>query len=114
MPVVIYIFTLSAFALGLAEFVPVGLSGFIASGLGDKCCSDGQYCDRLCAGGIFFGPVTQRTDGRMAGQTDFTYRDAGIFNRLFADGAFTCVTADGYGALCRRGRTWIIYGGCCG
>jgi hypothetical protein len=33
MPIVIYIFTLSAFALGLAEFVPIGLTDVMAHGL---------------------------------------------------------------------------------
>ena len=33
MPFVVYIFTLSAFALGLAEFVPIGLSDVMASSL---------------------------------------------------------------------------------
>lgn len=34
MPLVIYIFTISAFALGLAEFVPIGLTDVMAHGLG--------------------------------------------------------------------------------
>lgn len=33
MPLIVYIFTLSAFALGLAEFVPIGLTEVVASGL---------------------------------------------------------------------------------
>lgn len=31
MPFVIYVFTISAFALGLAEFVPIGLTGDAAN-----------------------------------------------------------------------------------
>ncbi|HBS7338845.1 TPA: MFS transporter [Klebsiella pneumoniae] len=34
MPFVIYVFTISAFALGLAEFVPIGLTDVMAQGLG--------------------------------------------------------------------------------
>ncbi|MGU0160617.1 hypothetical protein ACVXHB_10970 [Escherichia coli] len=33
MPFVIYVFTISAFALGLAEFVPIGLTDVMAQGL---------------------------------------------------------------------------------
>lgn len=33
MPFVIYIFTISSFALGLAEFVPVGLVDVMSQGL---------------------------------------------------------------------------------
>ncbi len=34
MPLAIYVFTISAFALGLAEFVPIGLTDIMARGLG--------------------------------------------------------------------------------
>ena len=34
MPIIIYIFTITAFALGLAEFVPIGITDVMASGLG--------------------------------------------------------------------------------
>ena len=33
MPFAVYTFTLSAFALGLAEFVPIGLSDVMTTGL---------------------------------------------------------------------------------
>ena len=39
MPFVIYVFTISAFALGLAEFVPIGLTDVMAQGL---CVGPGQ------------------------------------------------------------------------
>ncbi len=34
MPIIIYIFTITAFALGLAEFVPIGITDVMANGLG--------------------------------------------------------------------------------
>ncbi len=57
MPVVIYIFTLSAFALGLAEFVPVGLSGFIASGLGISAAQTGSIVTAYALGASFSAPL---------------------------------------------------------
>lgn len=57
MPLVIYIFTLSAFALGLAEFVPVGLSGSVASGLGISAAQTGSMVTAYALGASFSAPL---------------------------------------------------------
>lgn len=57
MPLVIYIFTLSAFALGLAEFVPIGLTDVIANGLGVSIEQSGGAVTAYALGATVAAPV---------------------------------------------------------
>lgn len=57
MPLVIYIFTLSAFALGLAEFVPIGLTDVMASGLGVSIQQSGAAVTAYALGATVSAPI---------------------------------------------------------
>lgn len=57
MPFVIYVFTISAFALGLAEFVPIGLTDVMAEGLGVGVEQTGAAVTTYALGATFAAPV---------------------------------------------------------
>ncbi len=57
MPLIVYIFTLSAFALGLAEFVPIGLTEVIAHSLGVNVEQAGGEVTWYALGATFAAPV---------------------------------------------------------
>ena len=57
MPFVVYIFTLSAFALGLAEFVPIGLSDVMASSLNVTVEQVGATVTAYALGATFSAPI---------------------------------------------------------
>ncbi|WP_247420032.1 MFS transporter [Ralstonia pseudosolanacearum] len=57
MPFVVYIFALSAFALGLAEFVPIGLTDIIAHGLNVDIEQAGHAVTLYALGATFAAPV---------------------------------------------------------
>lgn len=57
MPFIVYIFALSAFALGLAEFVPIGLTDVIATGLGVDVGTAGGAVTWYALGATFAAPV---------------------------------------------------------
>ncbi len=57
MPLIVYIFTLSAFALGLAEFVPIGLTEVIAHSLGVNVEQAGGAVTWYALGATFAAPV---------------------------------------------------------
>ncbi|WP_434668770.1 MFS transporter [Klebsiella sp. B345] len=57
MPFVIYVFTISAFALGLAEFVPIGLTDVMAEGLGVSVEQTGAAVTTYALGATFAAPV---------------------------------------------------------
>lgn len=57
MPFVVYIFTLSAFALGLAEFVPIGLSDVMASSLNVSVEQVGSTITAYALGATFSAPI---------------------------------------------------------
>lgn len=57
MPLVIYVFTLSAFALGLAEFVPIGLTDVMARGLAVDVEQTGAVITAYALGATFAAPV---------------------------------------------------------
>jgi len=57
MPFVIYIFALSAFALGLAEFVPIGLTGIMASSLQIEVGQVGAAITAYALGATFSAPI---------------------------------------------------------
>lgn len=57
MPFVIYIFTLSAFALGLAEFVPIGLTGVMAQSLGVSVEATGATITAYALGATVAAPI---------------------------------------------------------
>ncbi|MGP0015778.1 MFS transporter [Pseudomonas sp.] len=57
MPFIVYIFTLSAFALGLAEFVPIGLTEVMAQGLGVKVEQAGAAVTLYALGATFAAPI---------------------------------------------------------
>lgn len=57
MPIAVYVFTLSAFALGLAEFVPIGLTDVIAAGLGVDIDRTGAVITAYALGATFSAPV---------------------------------------------------------
>ncbi|ADU72881.1 MFS transporter [Pantoea sp. At-9b] len=57
MPLVIYVFTISAFALGLAEFVPIGLTDIMARGLGVDVEQTGIIITAYALGATFAAPV---------------------------------------------------------
>lgn len=64
MPLVIYVFTISAFALGLAEFVPIGLTDVIAHGLNVSLEQAGGAITTYALGATFAAPVlTALTSG---------------------------------------------------
>jgi len=64
MPIIIYIFTITAFALGLAEFVPIGITDVMASGLGVSVEQTGSIVAAYALGAIFAAPVlTALTNG---------------------------------------------------
>lgn len=68
MPLVVYIFTLSAFALGLAEFVPVGLSNVIASGLGISVAQSGSIVTAYALGASFSAPLLSALNAGWPGK----------------------------------------------
>ncbi len=57
MPFIVYIFTLSAFALGLAEFVPIGLTDVMARSLGVSVEQAGSSVTLYALGATFAAPV---------------------------------------------------------
>src|SRR5882757_11079825 len=57
MPFVIYIFTLSAFALGLAEFVPIGLTEVMAHSLHVDVARVGTAITAYALGATFSAPI---------------------------------------------------------
>ncbi|HAN5071820.1 TPA: MFS transporter [Escherichia coli] len=57
MPFVIYVFTISAFALGLAEFVPIGLTDVMAQGLCVGVEQTGAAVTTYALGATFVAPV---------------------------------------------------------
>ncbi|BDB30244.1 MULTISPECIES: MFS transporter [Cupriavidus] len=57
MPFVVYIFTLSAFALGLAEFVPIGLTDVMAHSLNVDIEQAGSAVTTYALGATFAAPV---------------------------------------------------------
>lgn len=57
MPFVIYIFTISAFALGLAEFVPIGLTEVMAHSLGVPVEATGATVTAYALGATFAAPI---------------------------------------------------------
>lgn len=57
MPLIVYIFTLSAFALGLAEFVPIGLTDVMAHSLGVNVEQAGGAVTLYALGATFAAPV---------------------------------------------------------
>lgn len=57
MPFVIYIFAISAFALGLAEFVPIGLTSIMAESLNIKIEAAGGTVTAYALGAVFAAPV---------------------------------------------------------
>ena len=57
MPFVIYIFTLSAFALGLAEFVPIGLADVMANSLGVDVEQTGATVTAYALGATVAAPI---------------------------------------------------------
>ncbi|KER67926.1 MFS transporter [Burkholderia sp. Ac-20345] len=57
MPFVIYIFALSAFALGLAEFVPIGLTDAMAGTLGVDIAQTGTAITAYALGATFSAPI---------------------------------------------------------
>ncbi len=57
MPFVVYVFTLSAFALGLAEFVPIGLTDVMARSLGVSVEQAGSSVTLYALGATFAAPV---------------------------------------------------------
>ncbi|MFY3985931.1 MFS transporter [Achromobacter xylosoxidans] len=57
MPIIVYIFTLSAFALGLAEFVPIGLTDVMAQSLGVNVEQVGTSVTLYALGATFAAPV---------------------------------------------------------
>ncbi|MBS0506045.1 MAG: MFS transporter [Proteobacteria bacterium] len=57
MPFVVYVFTLSAFALGLAEFVPIGLTQSVAHGLGVSAHQSGLVTTFYALGAAISAPV---------------------------------------------------------
>lgn len=64
MPIIIYIFTITAFALGLAEFVPIGITDGMASGLGVSVEQTGSIVAAYALGATFAAPVlTALTNG---------------------------------------------------
>lgn len=64
MPFIIYIFTITAFALGLAEFVPIGIADAMAKGLGVNVEQTGAIVAAYALGATFAAPVlTALTNG---------------------------------------------------
>ncbi|HFE9905196.1 TPA: MFS transporter [Acinetobacter baumannii] len=57
MPVIIYIFTITAFALGLAEFIPIGITDVIANGLDVYVEQTGSIVAAYALGATFAAPV---------------------------------------------------------
>ncbi|MFJ3073725.1 MFS transporter [Pseudomonas sp. NPDC087029] len=57
MPFIVYIFTLTAFALGLAEFVPIGLTDVMAQGLGVNVEQAGSAVTLYALGATVAAPV---------------------------------------------------------
>ena len=68
MPGVIYIFTLSAFALGLAEFVPVGLNNVIAAGLGINVTQSGSIVTAYALGAALSAPLLSALTAGCSGK----------------------------------------------
>ncbi|WP_321960568.1 MFS transporter [Paraburkholderia sp. J7] len=66
MPFVIYIFTLSAFALGLAEFVPIGLTDVMAHSLNVDIEQTGSAITTYALGATFAAPVLTALTARWS------------------------------------------------
>ena len=65
MPFVIYVFTISAFALGLAEFVPIGLTDVMAQGLCVGVEQTGAAVTTYALGGNVRGTRTVCADSKL-------------------------------------------------
>lgn len=57
MPIAIYMFALTAFALGMAEFVPIGLSDIMAGDLGVRVQSVGAIVSAYSLGATISAPI---------------------------------------------------------
>ena len=57
MPFVIYIFTISSFALGLAEFVPIGLVDVMSQGLNVPAADIGMIVSSYALGATVSAPI---------------------------------------------------------
>ncbi|MFJ2366312.1 MFS transporter [Pseudomonas sp. NPDC087697] len=67
MPLIVYIFTLSAFALGLAEFVPIGLTDVMAQSLDVNIEQAGSAVTLYALGATFAAPVLTALTALTAG-----------------------------------------------
>lgn len=56
-PSVVYIFSLSVFALGLATYVPIGITQFIAEGMGVKSSDVGTVIAAYALGATISAPL---------------------------------------------------------
>lgn len=63
MPFVIYIFAISAFALGLAEFVQIGLTSIMAESLNIKIEAAGGTVTAYALGAVFAAPCSYGPHG---------------------------------------------------
>ena len=77
MPFVVYLFALSAFALGLAEFVPIGLRT-PSPGAAGRRRAGGQRRDAVRAGRDLRRAGVERRDGRLAAPARRAGGDAGV------------------------------------
>ncbi|WP_449433060.1 MFS transporter [Pseudomonas putida] len=66
MPFIVYIFTLSAFALGLAEFVPIGLTDVMAQSLGVSVEQSGLAVTLYALGATFAAPILTALTARWS------------------------------------------------
>lgn len=66
MPLIVYIFTLSAFALGLAEFVPIGLTEVMARGMGVSVDQVGYVVTVYALGATFAAPILTALTARWS------------------------------------------------
>lgn len=94
MPFVVYIFALSAFALGLAEFVPIGLTDVIAHGLNVNVEQAGGAVTAYALGATFAAPVL------TALTADWTRKRAMLTTVLvFTAGSLVAALATGLHAM---------------
>ncbi len=78
MPFVIYIFTVSAFALGLAEFVPIGLTEVMANSLGVPVEQTGSTVTAYALGATFAAPVLTALSAHWSRKTGNAGHGAGV------------------------------------
>ncbi len=81
MPFVIYVFTISAFALGLAEFVPIGLTDVMAQGLGVGVEQTGAAVTTYALGGNVRGTRTVCADRKLEPEECDAYHCRCIYRR---------------------------------